>query len=75
MAQPQITRELARLEVDFASVDINNSYATHSKSRNQPQIHDAVKESNLPPTQASYNIHVDEATHLNLHSLLGKAQN
>ena len=30
MAQPQMTRELAGLEVDVANVDINSGYATHS---------------------------------------------
>ena len=35
MAQPQMTRELAGLEVDPADVDINSRYAIHSQSRNK----------------------------------------
>ena len=45
----------------MASVDINNNYATHSKSRNKSQIPDVAEENNLPPTQASNIIHDDEA--------------
>ena len=71
MAQLQMTRELVRLEVDLASVDINNSYATHSKLRNESQISDTAEENNLPPTQTSNNTHGDEeATPSNLCSPL-----
>ena len=54
-------RWLVRSEVDFTSVGVNNSYATHSESRNKSQIPDAAKENNLPPTQSSANTHGDEA--------------
>ena len=47
-----MTIELVRLKVDFTSIDINDSYATHSKLRNKSQIPDAAK-INLPPTQDS----------------------
>ena len=39
-------RELVRLEDDFDSVDINSSYATHSKLRNKSQIPDAAEANN-----------------------------
>ena len=41
MALPnlQITRELARLEANFASINISNSDIVHSKSENELQIH------------------------------------
>ena len=41
-----MTRELAGLEVDFSSVDINSSYATNSNLRKKSQITDAAKENN-----------------------------
>ena len=50
-----MTRELVGLEADLTSVDINSSYAIHSKLRNKPQIPDAAKENNLSPTQAGNN--------------------
>ena len=69
MTQTQMTVELVGLEVDFTSVDINSSYAIHSKLRNKSQIPDAAEENNLPPTQASNITYVDEAASpLNLHS-------
>ena len=69
MEQLQMTRELVGLEVDFASVDINSSYTTHSKSRNKSQIPDTAEENNLLPIQASNNTHGDKAATLsNLHS-------
>ena len=37
------TQGLPRLGADFASIDINNSYITHSKSKNAPQIPDQTK--------------------------------
>ena len=63
-----MTRDIARLEVDFTSVDINNSYATHSKLSNKSQIPFTAEENNFPPTQASNKNHaVEAATPLNLH--------
>ena len=56
-----MTREVEGLEVDFTSVDINNSYTTCHKSRNKSQIPDTAEENNLPPTQASKNTHGDDA--------------
>ena len=59
------------LEVDFANLDINSSYA-YSKLRNKSKIPDAAEENNLALTQASNNFLYDEAaTPLNLHSPLG----
>ena len=64
-----MTRESGRLEVDFARVDINNGYATHSKWRNKSQIPDTAKENNLQPIQVSNKTSNDEeGTPLNLHS-------
>ena len=60
MAQSQMKRELGGLEVDLASVDINSSYATHSKLRNKSEIPDAAEDNNLPPTQACNDTHIDE---------------
>ena len=48
-----MTRELARLEVYFTSVNIKSSFATYSKSRNKPQILDVATENNLSPTQVA----------------------
>ena len=46
MAQPnsQTKRELAKLGADFASININNSHITHSKSKNASQAPDQQKE-------------------------------
>ena len=68
-----MTRELARLEVDLTSVDINCGYATHSKLRNKSQIPDAgkKKKNNLLSTQTSNKTHGDGAdTSSNLYSPL-----
>ena len=63
-----MTRELVGLEIDFSSVDVNNSYVICIKLRNKSKIPDADREKNLPPTQASNKTHYDEtATPLNLH--------
>ena len=67
MVEPWKARESARLEVECASVDINDSYATHSKFRNKSKIPDTAKENTLPSTQASNNTNTDDAvTPLNL---------
>ena len=71
MAHSQMTRVLVKLEADFTSVDINNSYATHSKSNNKSQIPDTAKENNLLPKEAINKTCGDEAaTPFNLHSPL-----
>ena len=47
MAQPQVTRELAGLEVDLTNVSINSGYATCIQSKSDYQILDAAGENNL----------------------------
>ena len=71
MPQLWIARELVRLEFNFTNVDINHTYAIHSKSTNKSQLSDAAKENNLSPSQASNNTHSDKvATLVNLYSSL-----
>ena len=43
MEQLWMTRELVSLEVDFASVDLSDSYATFSNLRNKSQMPDTAK--------------------------------
>ena len=54
-----MTRELAGLEVDLTSVNINSTYATHIKLRNKPQVSYSAKENNLSPTPACDNTNDD----------------
>ena len=61
MAQPNMTREFAGLEIDVTYVDTNSGYATSSLSRNESQIPYAARENNLLPTPATNNTHNDEA--------------
>ena len=69
MAQPQMTRELAGLEIDLTNVDINCGHATHSHLRNKSQIPKVFGENNLPLHYATNNAYNDEAaTSSNLHS-------
>ena len=58
-----MTREWVGLEVDFTGVDINSSYATHSRLRNKPQIPDSVKENNLSLMQSGNYTNVDGCSH------------
>ena len=44
-------RELARLGVDFASIDIGNSLATHSQAKRESQILDKIEGCLLLPLQ------------------------
>ena len=77
MAQLWMIRELARLKVDFTSVDINNSYATHSKLSNKSQTPGVAEENNLWPTQASNNTNAGGETAIPSICIhyLGTAQN
>ena len=45
------TREVARLGADFASINISNSYLTHSQVRRESQINDKSEGSLLLPLQ------------------------
>ena len=62
MTQQQMTKKISGIRSFSTSLDINNSHAIHRKSRNKPQIPDAVEENNLLPTQASNNTHTDDAS-------------
>ena len=62
MAQPQMRRQLVRLEVEFTSVDINNSFVSHSKSRNKFKIPDVAKQNSLSSKHMRNNTYNDEAS-------------
>ena len=60
MAQPKVNRELANLGVNFTNIDINEGYATQSKSKCNTPLHRA-RENNLLPSQTINNHHGEEA--------------